>query len=331
MTTEPKSLQEAAIYFSDPNNCIDYLAIRRWPDGRVICPTCNSDKVKFNADRRIWQCSTHHPKRQFSIKVDTVMEDSAIPLDKWLMAMWMITNCKNGISSYEIAKDVKVTQKSAWFMLHRIRLAMQDDSAGKLGSGGGPVEVDETFVGGRLINMHNSKKDRMAQIKGRQLKGDHLNKSIVMGLLDRAVREVRAKVVPNVRRDTLQGEILREVSPDSKVYTDQWIGYDSLHKKFVHDVVDHVETYVNGQVHTNGIENFWSLLKRTLKGTYVAVEPFHLQRYVDEQVFRFNSRATKRNNVTDSDRFDMIVRKIVGKRLTFAALTGKLESGTCPA
>ena len=146
MTTEPKSLQEAVVYFSDPNNCIDYLAVRRWPDGRVICPTCGSDKVKFNADRRIWQCSSHHAKRQFSIKVGTIMEDSAIPLDKWLMAMWMVTNCKNGISSYEIAKDVKVTQKSAWFMLHRIRLAMQDEISGSKLSG--HVEVDETFIGG---------------------------------------------------------------------------------------------------------------------------------------------------------------------------------------
>lgn len=328
MNREPKSLQEAIIYFSNPDNCIDYLALRRWPDGKVICPTCSSDKVKFNSDRRIWQCSSHHAKRQFSIKVGTVMEDSAIPLDKWLTAMWMVTNCKNGVSSYEVARDLRITQKSAWFMLHRIRLAMQDEVAGKMGSGGGPVEVDETFVGGRLANMHKAKKNRMAKIKGRSLAGDHMNKTIVMGLLDRDVREVRAKVVPNVRRETLQGEILREVSRDSTVYTDQWIGYNSLHENFVHDVVDHVETYVNGQVHTNGIENFWSLLKRTLKGTYVAVEPFHLQRYVDEQVFRFNNRATKRNKLTDRDRFNLAVSQIVGKRLTFAELTGKDGAGT---
>jgi transposase-like protein len=323
--SEPKSLQEAIVYFSNSDNCIDYLALRRWPDGKVTCPTCGSDKVKYNADRRWWQCSSHHAKRQFSIKVGTIMEDSAIPLDKWLMAMWLVTNCKNGVSSYEIARDVKVTQKSAWFMLHRIRLAMQDEFFGsKMGGNGGEVEVDETFVGGRLANMHKSKKERMAKIKGRELKGDHMNKTIVMGLLDRTVREVRAKVVPNVRRETLQGEILREVSRDAKVYTDQWIGYNSLHEKFVHDVVDHVETYVNGQVHTNGIENFWSLLKRTLKGTYVAVEPFHLQRYVSEQVFRFNNRGSKKRKITDSDRFDMAVSQIVGKRLTFAELTGKV-------
>jgi transposase-like protein len=156
-----------------------------------------------------------------------------------------------------------------------------------------------------------------------------MNKTIVMGMLDRDMREVRAKVIPNVRRDTLQTEILREVCRDSKVYTDEWIGYNALKENFVHEVVNHVSEYVNGQVHTNGIENFWSLLKRTLKGTYVAVEPFHLQRYVDEQVFRFNNRATKDNPLTDSDRFSMAVRKIVGKRLTFAELTGKV--GTAEA
>ena len=321
---EPKSLQEAIVYFSNPDNCIDYLAIRRWPNGKVACPTCASDSVKFSEKRRTWQCASHHAKREFSIKVGTVMEDSAIPLDKWLTTMWLITNCKNGVSSYEIAKDVKVTQKSAWFMLHRLRLAMQDDSVGQMGEGGGPVEVDETFVGGRLANMHKSKRAKMAEIKGRALKGDHMNKTIVMGLLDRDLREVRARVIPNVRRDTLQGEILREVCRDSKVYTDEWIGYNALRDQFVHDVVNHVEGYVNGQVHTNGIENFWSLLKRTLKGTYVAVEPFHLQRYVDEQVFRFNNRATRDNPITDADRFSMAVRKIIGKRLTFAELTGKL-------
>jgi len=131
--SEPKSLQEAILYFSNPDNCIDYLALRRWPDGQVVCPTCGCETVKFSEKRRTWTCAKHHAKREFSIKVGTVMEDSAIGLDKWLVAMWLVTNCKNGISSYEIARDVKVTQKSAWFMLHRIRLAMQDEKGGKLG------------------------------------------------------------------------------------------------------------------------------------------------------------------------------------------------------
>jgi len=267
---EPKSLQEAIQYFSNPDNCIDYLAIRRWPNGKVVCPTCGSESVKYSEKRRTWQCGSHHSKREFSIKVGTVMEDSAIGLDKWLAAMWLVTNCKNGVSSYEIARDLSITQKTAWFMLHRIRLAMQNEAVGQMSEGGGTVEVAETFVGGPIANMHKSKKARMAKIKGMALKGDHMNKSIVMGMLDRELREVRAKVVPNVRRDTLQSEIRREVSPDSKVYTDEYVGYHSLREQFVHEVVNHVESYVNGQVHTNGIENFWSLLKLTLKGTYVA-------------------------------------------------------------
>lgn len=326
---EPKSLREAILYFENPDNCVDYLALRRWPDGKAVCPACGSESVKYSETRRTWQCGSHHSKREFSIKVGTVMEDSAIGLDKWLTAMWLVTNCKNGISSYEIARDLEVTQKTAWFMLHRIRLAMQNDSDSKMGGdGGGPIEVDETFVGGRIANMHKSKKARMAEIKGRALKGDHMNKTIVMGMLDRSLREVRAKVIPNVKRETLQNEILNAVCPDSKVYTDEWVGYKSLREQFVHEIVNHVETYVSGQVHTNGIENFWSLLKRTLKGTYVSVEPFHLQRYVDEQVFRFCNRATKDNPLTDGDRFSMAVRKIIGKRLTFAELTGKTADAT---
>jgi transposase-like protein len=315
MTTEPKSLQEAVVYFSDPNNCIDYLAIRRWPDGRVICPTCGSDKVKFNADRRIWQCSSHHSKRQFSIKVGTIMEDSAIPLDKWLMAMWMVTNCKNGISSYEIAKDVKVTQKSAWFMLHRIRLAMQDEISGSKLSG--HVEVDETFIGGKARNMHLDKRERRITGTGGK------DKTIVFGALERGGK-IRTAVISDRKRAALQLEVKKHVEAGSALYSDALKSYDGLAQEYAHKVIDHAEKYVDGQVHTNGLENFWSLLKRGISGTYVAVEPFHLFRYLDEQVFRYNNRGNRENKVTDSDRFDMIVRKIVGKRLTFAGLTGKL-------
>src|SRR5437762_13630747 len=173
MNREPKSLQEAILYFSNPDNCIDYLAIRRWPKG-VICPTCGSEKVKFNPTRRLWQCSSHHAKRQFSVKVGTMMEDSAISLDKWLTAMWLITNCKNGISSYELARDLKVTQKSAWFMLHRIRLALQSGTFEKLS---GEVEADETFIGGKARNMHVAQRKR--RITGTGTK----DKTAVMGIL----------------------------------------------------------------------------------------------------------------------------------------------------
>jgi transposase-like protein len=315
MSQEPKSLQEAVVYFSNPDNCIDYLALRRWPDGRVVCPTCGSDKVKFNADRRIWQCSSHHAKRQFSIKVGTIMEDSAIPLDKWLMAMWMVTNCKNGISSYEIAKDVKVTQKSAWFMLHRIRLAMQDEISGNKLSG--HVEVDETFIGGKARNMHLDKRERRITGTGGK------DKTIVFGALERGGK-IRTAVISDRKRAALQAEVKKHVEAGSALYSDALQSYDGLAQEYAHKVIDHAEKYVDGQVHTNGLENFWSLLKRGISGTYVSVEPFHLFRYLDEQVFRYNNRGNRENKVTDSERFDMIVRKIVGKRLTFAGLTGKL-------
>jgi Transposase zinc-ribbon domain len=155
MTQEPKSLQEAIVYFSNLDNCVAYIAVRRWPNG-VVCSGCGATNVSFNAKRRTWKCGSHHAKREFSVKVGTVMEDSPIPLDKWMMATWLVTNCKNGVSSYEIARDVRVTQKSAWFMLHRIRLAMQDDFFGsKLN---GEVEVDETFIGGKARNMHLSER-----------------------------------------------------------------------------------------------------------------------------------------------------------------------------
>jgi transposase-like protein len=316
----PKTLQQAIQLFSDEQVCIDAVASMRWPDGPE-CPHCQAKEPYYLATQKRWKCRSC--RKQFSVKVGTIFEDSPISLQQWLPALWMLVNDKNGISSYELHRALDISQKSAWFVLHRLRMVLKNNSGFQFG---GPVEVDETFVGGRIANMHKSKKARMAEIKGQQLKGDHMNKTIVMGLLDRELRQVRAKVVPNVRRDTLQAEVLREVKHGSRVYTDEWIGYNALHQQFVHDVVNHVEGYVDGQVHTNGIENFWALLKRTLKGTYVAVEPFHLERYVDEQIFRFNNRATKDNPLTDSDRFVAALAQVAGKRLTFAELTGKTGS-----
>jgi transposase-like protein len=312
--SEPKSLQEAIAYFSNPDNCIAYLAIRRWPDG-VICPGCGSDKVSFNAKRRTWKCAKHHAKREFSIKVGSLCEDSAIGLDKWLTALWLLSNCKNGISSCELARDLNITQKSAWFMLHRIRLALQDETFGsKLG---GEVEVDETLIGGKARNMHLAVKQRRITGTGGR------DKTAVMGILERG-GSVRAQVVPSRRKSVLQAEVKKHVKAGAALYTDFLLSYDGLASEFAHKVVDHAERYVDGQVHTNGLENFWSLLKRGISGSYVSVEPFHLFRYLDEQVFRYNNRATKKHMITDADRFNMAIRKIFGKRLTFAELTGKV-------
>src|SRR5271165_6196411 len=322
----PKTLQEAIQFFSDYENCRKFMVAVRWPDGIVKCPRCQSDKVAYLENARVYKCKANHLKQKFSLKVGTVFEDSPIPLEKWLPALWLLVSCKNGVSSYEIHRALGVTQKSAWFMLHRIRLAVKTNAFGnthKLGGEGfGPVEVDETFIGGQKKNMHADKKVRY------EARGGASGKTIVMGLLDRELRQVRAQVIPNVRRDTLQNEVLRQVRHGSKVYTDEAIGYDNLRSRFVHDVVNHSERYVNGQVHTNGIENFWSLLKRTLRGTYVAVEPFHLERYIDEQIFRFNNRATKDNPLTDSDRFVAALAQVANKRLTFKELTGKSGSQT---
>jgi transposase-like protein len=295
----------------------------RWPDGVPTCPRCaNKDHYWLGTQKR-WKCKKC--SRQFSVKQGTIFEDSPLGLDKWLAALWLIVNCKNGISSHEVAKDLGVTQKSAWFMLHRLRLALESRSIEfKLGSGGGPVEVDESFVGPNPRKMHN---ERRLKLKSAEFAG---SKIVVMGMLDRDSRQVRAKVVPNVKRETLQNEILNQIEGGSRVYTDSAVGYDNLAaREYVHETVNHINEYVRGEVHTQGIENFWSLLKRSLRGTYVAVEPFHLDRYVTEQVFRFNNRSTKENPLNDADRFALAVSQIAGKRLTFAELTGKVGGGPC--
>lgn len=292
----PKTLQEAIIHFSNPDICLEMVKNLRWTDGIVTCPHCNSTTVGFTQTRRIWKCKKKPCRKQFSAKIGTVMEDSPLGLDKWLIAIWMITNCKNGVSSYELHRALGITQKSAWFLLHRIRYAMQQGSFELSGE----VEIDETYVGGKADNMHKAKREQ--KIKGRGGKG----KTIVLGMLERGGR-VQAKVIANTTKETLHCEVKNAISSITKgsvkdhttqLYTDGHLGYDGLDADYLHSVIDHTIEYVNGNISTNGIENFWTLLKRTLKGTYVAVEPEHLFRYVDEQAFRFNNRKLK-----DGERF----------------------------
>jgi len=314
MSREPKSLQDAIVYFSNPDNCISYLAAKRWPKG-VVCPICGSESVSaFNPKRKTWKCAKHHSKREFSVKVGSLAEDSAIGLDKWLTALWLLSNCKNGISSCELARDLDVTQKTAWFVLHRIRLALQDESFGKLN---GEVEVDETFIGGKARNMHLDKRERRITGTGGK------DKTIVFGALERGGK-VRATVVADRKRTALHACVKEHVEAGAALYSDALQSYDGLAQEYAHKVIDHAEKYVDGQIHTNGLENFWSLLKRGIAGSYVSVEPFHLFRYLDEQVFRYNNRGTRERKISDSDRFSMAVSKLFGKRLTFAELTGKL-------
>jgi transposase-like protein len=312
MDARPETLQEAVVYFSDPVNCQQYITAWRWPDGVVRCPTCDSTKVTWLAKQKKWQCGSHHEKRQFSAKVGTIMEDSPLGLDKWLVAMWLIGNCKNGISSCEVARALGITQKSAWFMDHRIRRSMQDDFYGsKLGGNGCECEVDESFIGGKARNMHVNERKR--RITGTGTK----DKTAVMGILERGGK-VRVTVVPNRRKGTLQAEVKKHVEAGAALYTDALLSYEGLAGEYAHQVVDHAVQYVDGRVHTNGLENFWSLLKRGISGTYVSVEPFHLFRYLDEQAFRFNNRK-----LADADRFNMVLSGILGKRVTYSALTGK--------
>lgn len=310
----PTTLLGAIRYFVDPERCLSFVAHLRWSDGPV-CPRCGGIDPLFLKTRRLWKCRTC--KKQFSVKVGTIFEDSPIGLDKWLPALWMLVNCKNGISSYEIARALGVTQKTAWFMTHRIRLAMQTRTFKKLS---GEVEIDETFIGGRARFMHKSK--RAKKIKGT----GGIGKAAVMGLLERHGPDghsvVTLKTVPTVRRKALLPEVKEQVAPGAEVFTDALRSYKGLEADYIHKVIDHAETYAEGKVHTNGLENFWSLLKRAIKGTYVSVEPFHLFRYLDEQTYRFNTRK-----VNDGLRFLNAAHGIIGKRITYRQLIGEEAVG----
>jgi transposase-like protein len=311
MEQELSTLQEAITYFSNPVNCREYVVARRWPSG-VTCPTCGSDKVRFSEKHNRWQCGAHHAKRQFTVKIGTIFEDSPLGLDKWLCAMWQVVNCKNGVSSYEVHRAIGVTQKTAWFMDHRIRLALRMGSFEKMA---GEIEVDESFIGGKSRNMHIEK--RATRITGTGGK----DKTAVMSILKRG-GEIRTTVIPNRKKNALQAEVRKNVQAGSALYSDALQSYEGLSAEYAHQVIDHAVAYVDGKVYTSNLEKYWSLLKRGLRGTYVSVEPFHLARYLDEQAFRYNNRKC----MNDGDRFDLAVRQIVGRRLTFDQLTGKVES-----
>lgn len=302
----PNTLQEAVRYFADPQHCLDLLITLRWPHGPV-CPKCHSQEYGFLKSRSIWQCK--HCRKQYSAKAGTIFEDSPMPLDKWFCALWMIVSAKNGVSSYEVARSIGVTQKTAWFMMHRIRLALQQGSIERKLMG--EVEVDETYIGGAARNMHADKQLKMKRIEG------SYRKAIVVGMLERK-GEVRAEVVNRASAKLLQGAIQKHIVPGSQLYTDELNAYIGVRKDYAHQVINHAEEYVRGNVHTNSIENFWSLLKRGIKGTYVSVEPFHLFRYLDEQSFRFNTRKGN-----DQGRFMQALSTISGKRVTYQELIGQ--------
>lgn len=310
---QPKTLVEAIRYFADEDTCFEYMVKMRWPDG-ITCPHCGCKEIGFISTIKKWRCKNHDCKKRFSLKSGTIMEDSPLGLDKWLTAIWLIANAKNGISSCELARSIGVTQKTAWFMLHRIRLAMDNGSLEKFQ---GEVEADESFVGGKAKNMHESR--RKAKIQGRGGSG----KAIVLGVLERSKEKgeskVQACVVQNRDRQTLKREIEQRLEKGSTLITDEHSGYDALNAEYVRLVVNHTEKYVDGNIYTNGIENFWTLLKRCIKGTYVSVEPFHLYRYVTEQTYRFNHRKGH-----DGDRFVRLLGRLAGKRITYKQLIGDI-------
>jgi transposase-like protein len=319
----PTTLREAILFFAEYENCRKAVEAIRWPHGVVSCPACGSEHVTYLATQRRYKCYAKHPRAQFSLKVGTIFEDSAIGLEKWLPALWLLTNCKNGISSYELARALGVTQKTAWFMLSRLRLALQAEHGGKLN---GEIEADETFIGGKARNMHAAKRKRLGISQSRSMIG----KVAVMGLLERHTKDdggaqVRFKVIANRKKHQLESIISEHVEVGATLHTDALRSYDRMGERgYVHNVIDHAEAYVDGAVHTNGLENFWSLLKRALKGTYINAEPFHLFRYLDEQAFRFNNRKG-----TDAMRFALALKGIINKRLTYTALTGSELPQTC--
>lgn len=312
----PKTLIEAIKFFSEYENCRQFMIAIRWADGVVRCPHCGSDKVVYMEKSKLYNCKVKHPKQKFSLKVGTIFEDSPISLEKWLPAFWLLSNCKNGISSYELARDLGITQKSAWFMLHRIRTVMIETGDVKLGHNG-PVEIDETFVGGKVKNLHQSKRKQGYSYQGGG------NKAIVLGMLERGGK-VRAGVIESRHKSEIQPPVHANIEAGSHIITDEFSTYPFVAAPYYHEVINHMEGYVREHIHTNGIENFWALLKRGLSGTYISVEPIHLNAYVVEQVYRYNNRR----DLNDAGRFSKLMSQVVGKRLTYADLTGKEAGAT---
>ncbi len=305
---DPATLLEAVTQFADPDVAHAFMVRMRWPNG-VACPRqgCGSADVAEIAGRKKWRC--RECGRQFSVKVGTIFEDSPISLTKWLPAMWLLSGAKNGISSCELARALGVTQKTAWFMLHRIRCAMQGDSFDLLA---GEVEADETYIGGKARRANIGSSNTNTKNPGPRHK-----KAIVHGIMQRGGK-MRAFVVPDDRAATLLPNIYRNVDPNAHIYTDSHRAYWNLQYTHRHEFVNHMIAYVEGHVHTNHVENFWSVLKRTLRGTYINARPQHLARYVEAQVFRFNERE-----ITDGQRFPKVVKGADGKRLTWKALVAK--------
>lgn len=305
----PTNLLEAIRYFSNPERAFDFVKSLRWPDGQVTCPrpACQGTEHSFLATRRIWKCKKC--RRQFSVKVGTIFEDSPLGWDKWLPAIWLLANSKNSVSSHELGRALGVSQKTAWFMFHRIRKAMESRTFVKLS---GTVEVDETYIGGLAKNMHRSARKYLTG-------SGPADKAAVQGAIQRGGR-VKAEVLSDLTQVRLRGNVRvrRWVEPDSTVYSDEAAAYMGLDRYFTHKSVNHTREYVSGGVHTNTMESFWALLKRSIKGTQIHVDEEHLDRYVTERIFCFDYR-----NASDLERMRMALDGVGDRRLTWKALTAK--------
>jgi transposase-like protein len=309
----PRTLQEAIIYFADVETAHDFAVALRWPDG-VFCPFCSVAEYSYISTRRVWKCKGC--KKQYSVRVGTIFEDSPISFSKWFVGMWMIVNCKNGISSYELHRAIGVTQKTAWFMLHRLRAAIKAKSFDKKLAG--IVEADECFIGGLFKNMHDSRKAKVraeSDAKGKRTMRGAIGKTLVQAVLERN-GDVRAHIIDSTHIEPRAAFLEENVEAGSQLMTDEGYAHPRFAESFVHDYVNHEIEYVRGNVHTNNVENFWALLQRGLNGTYISVEPYHLSAYVDEQAFRFNARKDN-----DSGRFLKAMAMFPTARLTYKELT----------
>jgi transposase-like protein len=298
----PTTLVEAVRYFSNPDICIEHVAALRWPTG-VVCPTCGRVDASYLEKEKRWQCKSRHAHRQFSVKIGTIFEDSPLGLDKWLPAVWMIVNAKNGVSSYEIARALGVTQKTAWFMDHRIRAAMEYGTfdKGKLDS---PVEADETYVDG----------------KAREQDGRFSNKTAIVGVVEKKkhVGQIKAFATKQADATNTMPFLNANLEVGTTLRTDESKIYSRANRTFIHESVNHSEKeYARGAVSTTTIDGFWNLFKRSYKGTYTHLAPDHLDRYVKEHTYRYNTRM-----LNDGERFTQWFSGC-NQRLTYKSLIRK--------